>query len=40
MQQVGRDYIKVKDIALEVDPKAFIVIANAREVFGKGFKST
>lgn len=32
------DIIKVKEIAREVDEKSFIIIANAREVFGKGFK--
>lgn len=32
------DIIKVKEIAKEVDEKSFIIIANAREVFGKGFK--
>ena len=29
---------KIKDIANEIDRKCFIVIANAREVLGKGFK--
>lgn len=32
------DVAKVKEIALEVDPHAFIIIANSREVFGMGFK--
>ncbi len=30
---------KIKQIAVQIDPKAFIVIANARETWGKGFKS-
>lgn len=30
---------KIKQIAVKIDPKAFIVIANARETWGKGFKS-
>ena len=29
---------KVKHIAEEIDPKAFIVISSAREAWGKGFK--
>lgn len=32
------DIIKIKEIAKEVDEKSFIIIANAREVYGKGFK--
>ena len=32
------DIIKVKEIAREIDEESFIIIANAREVFGKGFK--
>ena len=29
---------KIKEIAKEIDPKAFIVISSAREAWGKGFK--
>ena len=29
---------KIKEIAQEIDPRAFIVISSAREVWGKGFK--
>lgn len=29
---------KIKQIAQEIDPRAFIVISSAREVWGKGFK--
>ena len=29
---------KIKDIAQEIDPKAFIVISSAREAWGKGFR--
>ena len=29
---------KIKDITKRIDEKSFIVIANAREVLGKGFK--
>lgn len=29
---------RIKDIAQSVDKKAFIIITNAREIFGKGFK--
>lgn len=32
------DVTRVRQTALRVDPKAFIVITNSREVFGKGFK--
>lgn len=32
------DVTRVRQTALIVDPKAFIIITNAREVFGKGFK--
>ena len=33
-----RQVIRVRNIIKPIDPKAFIVINNAREVFGKGFK--
>ena len=33
-----RQAIEVRGIVKKIDPKAFIVINNAREVFGKGFK--
>lgn len=33
-----RDVYKIKDIAKRIDAKSFIVVANAREVLGKGFK--
>jgi len=32
------DVIKVKETAQRIDPQSFIIISNAREVFGKGFK--
>ncbi len=32
------DISKIKDITKRIDEKSFIVIANAREVLGKGFK--
>ena len=32
------DISKIKDIAKKIDGKYFIIIANAREVLGKGFK--
>ena len=31
---------RIKEIAVKIDPKAFIVIANARETWGKGFKKS
>lgn len=33
-----RDVYKIKDAARKIDKRSFIVIANAREVLGKGFK--
>lgn len=33
-----RDVIKVKEIVNSIDGKSFIIISNAREVLGKGFK--
>lgn len=33
-----RDVYKIKEVARSIDPKSFIVVANAREVLGKGFK--
>lgn len=33
-----RDIYKIKEVARNIDPKCFIVVANAREVLGKGFK--
>lgn len=32
------DIIKVKEVAKKIDSQAFIIISNAREVFGMGFK--
>lgn len=32
------DIYKIKSLARTIDPKCFIVVANAREVLGKGFK--
>ena len=32
------DVFKVKTVAKKIDPQAFIIISNAREVFGMGFK--
>lgn len=32
------EVVKIKDIATQIDKKAFIVISNAREAWGKGFK--
>ncbi len=29
---------RMKQIATQIDPKAFIIISNARETWGKGFK--
>ena len=34
------DISKIKDIAKKIDGKCFIIIANAREVLGKGFKES
>lgn len=32
------DISRIKDLAKDIDERCFIIIANAREVFGKGFK--
>lgn len=32
------DIVKIKNIAKDIDKKSFLVVANAREVLGKGFK--
>lgn len=32
------DTVQIKDIARKIDNKCFIVVSNAREVLGKGFK--
>ena len=32
------DTAQIKDIARKIDDKCFIVVSNAREVLGKGFK--
>lgn len=32
------DVTRVRQTALKIDPKAFIIITNSREVFGQGFK--
>lgn len=33
-----RDVMTIKNLAMEIDPHAFIIITDAREVFGLGFK--
>lgn len=33
-----RDIYKIKGVSKNIDPKCFIVVANAREVLGNGFK--
>ena len=33
-----RDVYKIKEVARKIDKRSFIVVANAREVVGKGFK--
>ena len=33
-----REVIQIRNIAKKIDPQAFIVITNVREVYGKGFK--
>lgn len=33
-----RDIAKIKDIARNIDKRCFIIVSNAREVLGKGFK--
>ena len=35
-----RDVYKIKDLAKKIDNNCFIVVANAREVLGKGFKES
>ena len=32
------DVASIREIAKKIDSKSFIIISNAREVFGKGFK--
>lgn len=32
------EVVRIKQISQEIDPRAFIVISNAREAWGKGFK--
>ncbi len=34
----GQKLMRCKSIAKEIDKEAFIIIMNAREVIGKGFK--
>ena len=33
----NRELVKLNQLVLEIDPKAFIVINQAKEVMGKGF---
>lgn len=33
-----RNVMTIKNLAMEIDPKAFIIITDAREVYGLGFK--
>ena len=32
------EVVRIKEIAKRIDPQSFIVISNAREAWGKGFK--
>ena len=32
------DVIRVKQVAKKIDPESFIIVTNAREVMGLGFK--
>lgn len=32
------DVVKIKEITRDIDPEAFIIVANSREVLGEGFK--
>lgn len=34
-----RNVVKIKQLAREIDPNAFVVITDAREVYGLGFKN-
>ena len=34
----SNDVVKIKEITREIDPEAFIIVANSREVLGEGFK--
>jgi len=29
--------VELKDIVAKIDPKAFVIVTDAREVFGEGF---
>ena len=33
-----REVIEIKQISKKIDPFSFLVVTNAREVYGKGFK--
>lgn len=33
-----RDVYRIKELAMKIDKKSFIIVANAREALGKGFK--
>ena len=33
------DIAKIKELARNIDPHCFIILSNAREVFGEGFKT-
>ena len=33
-----KEIIEVKDIVAEVDPRAFVIVSDAREVLGEGFQ--
>lgn len=33
-----RDVYRIKELAIKIDKKSFIIVANAREALGKGFK--
>ena len=35
-----REVIKIRTIIKEIDSNAFLVISNARETFGQGFKNS
>ena len=32
-----KEIVELKDIVAKIDPKAFVIVTDAREVFGEGF---
>lgn len=38
LRSIQKEIVQVKEIVREVDPDAFVIVSDAREVLGEGFQ--